>query len=245
MAKQSASAIAVVALAVSIFALMSNITNTSINLVKYGDSQRQDLTPRCRVKFDSPLRIVNSRFPIGGFNLLSDTPDGTPATWVDFAQYQRSLVVPIECILTNDSERPVSVSGFRPSYRFGTAEPNRAALLGFLPMDGFSAEYNAPAFVPHLIKAGDEALYLLNVRWPLTNRAYATFRNTCPEGLRSGSELGVLAACLEAHKLTLADDPGWTVYRGFEGVEIVVSGGRSRDVLGVSGPYHLTEHDFI
>jgi hypothetical protein len=48
MAKQPASAIALVALAVSMLTFMSNVTNTSITVAKYVDNQRQDLTPRCR-----------------------------------------------------------------------------------------------------------------------------------------------------------------------------------------------------
>jgi len=240
--KQAALVISCAALAVSILSLVSSAVNTSLNIATKEESRRVQLSQRCRMDADSQIEIADAVFPIGGFDLFQRDPQ-SPKTWIDFSRYLKAINVSMQCMLSNEGSRPVSVGKFRPIYYFGSHDPTWMASLGFLPMNRISAEYNAPAFVPHLIKPGDEALYSLNISWPLTDRAFATFNALCSNALNSGAKLGDLISCLAVNKLALSDNPGWTDFRGFAGVEIVIAVGHG-DLLQVSGPYRLNELEF-
>jgi hypothetical protein len=185
------------------------------------------------------MKFNDAHSGIESFSFINSS--GQVETTVDLNAYPKILIATMECLVANDGMNAVSVERFEPSYFFRYSNTTWMGILNLLPIAGVYADDYSPAKLPYRLTPGEEAVFLLNVLWPLEDKALAQFEEACPGAIKSGSILGGIVSCLQAHGLKLNDNIGW---RGTRKLSILVwqAGGKKTHA---SVHYELDQADIF
>ena len=232
----------IAALTIATLSMLGTVANSFFNYWRYGKSQVPVITVRCRMNDLSRIQFPAAEpfyRGIGKFEMLGKSPQ--TRTTVDFRDYPKMIEAEMECRVTNEGEKPVSIEEFRAAYVFYYSEDSWVSMLGFFPIGEIYGENHSAAKLPHLFVPGEEQVYWVNVFWPLHNKAVEQYQKACSEVFVPNAILGNLLSCLDYNQLRLSDNPGWS---GIRRLEIFAVQANGQTFHGGGTRYRLDERWF-
>lgn len=180
---------------------------------------------------------------MGGFSLLNS--GGQVQTTVEFESYPKLVILPVECLLKNDGEKPVSIEEFQVAYLWIYSNTAWVAILNLLPIVGVYESDSPPidsAKLPKLIAPAEEVDLVLRFLWPLEKQADQQFAEACPGTVETGHSVREVLHCLGEHHLKLSDNLGW---RGARGADIIAVQAGGTQIHGSSAKLLSLEDDYL